>query len=124
MPVIVTKVHGSRSEYVWVCPRGPIWCRNTEQLRPSYGVEEYLDLGQELIMPHENLSSGKTPKELSDSRVEEPGFGADLEGRTHHPDTGGHGSGKPNPRLPKGSEYEPHNLRKCKRSKRPPPQYR
>ena len=46
MPAIVTKVHGSRSVYVRVCPRGPVWRRLIEQLRPRYGVEDDLDPGQ------------------------------------------------------------------------------
>ena len=65
--------------YVTVCPRGPVWHRHIEQLRPSYGVEEDLDLGQELMVPQENLCSGETPKEVGDSRVEEPEPRPDLE---------------------------------------------
>ena len=44
VPAIVTKVHGSRSVYVRVCPIGPVWHRHIEQLRPRYGVKEDLDL--------------------------------------------------------------------------------
>ena len=36
----VTKVHGSRSVYVGVYPRGPVWRRDIEQLRPRYEVGE------------------------------------------------------------------------------------
>ena len=36
VPAIVTKVHGSRSLYVRVCPRGPVWHRHIEQLRSRY----------------------------------------------------------------------------------------
>ena len=74
IPVFVTKVHGSMCGYVRVFPRGPVWRRHTELLRPRYGVEEDLDLGQasESMMPLENLESGETPKEWGDSQVEEP----------------------------------------------------
>ena len=86
MSAIITKVHGSRSVYVWVFPRGPVWHRHIEQLRPRYGVEQDLDPGQasDSIVPQENLGSGKTPKELGDSRVEEPEPQSDLEGGMHH----------------------------------------
>ena len=57
VPAIVTNVHGSRSVYVRVCPRGTVWRRHIEQLRQRYGVEEDLVPGQasELMMPLENL---------------------------------------------------------------------
>ena len=51
--------------------------------------------------------------------MEELEFGADLESEIHQPNTGGHGSRKPSPRLPKGSEYGPHNPRRLQRSQRP-----
>ena len=43
VPAIVTKVHDSRSMYVSVFPRGPVWRRHIEQLRHRYGVEEDWD---------------------------------------------------------------------------------
>ena len=91
-----------------------------------FRVEEDLDPVQasESMMPQEYLDSGETPKELGDSRVEEPEPRADLEGGVHLPDTGGHGSMKLNPRLPTRSEHEPHNSRRFKQFKRPPPQYK
>ena len=59
VPAIVIKVHGSRSVYVRVCPRGPVWHRHIEQLRPRYRVAEDLDPGQasELRVPQEDLGS-------------------------------------------------------------------
>ena len=73
VPAIVTKVHVSRSVYIRVCPIGPVWSRHIEQLRPRYGVEKDLDPGQasESRVPRENIGSGKTTKELGDSRVEQ-----------------------------------------------------
>ena len=62
------------------------------------------------MMHLEDLESGETPKEWGDSSgVEEPEFGANLEREIPLPDIGGHSSRKPNPRLPTGSEYGPHN---------------
>ena len=51
------------------------------------------------MIPLGNLGSGEIPKERNDSQVEEPESGADLESEIHQPDTGGHGSRKPNPTL-------------------------
>ena len=62
----------------------------------------------------ENLGSGKTPKELGNFRVKKPEPQSDWEGGVHHPDTSGHGGRKPNPRLPAGIEYGPHNPRGSK----------
>ena len=48
VPATVIKVHGSRSVNVKVHPRGSIWRRHSEQLRPRYGVDEYDDPGMDL----------------------------------------------------------------------------
>ena len=72
-------------------------------------------------MPLENLGSDEEPKERVDSRVEERESGADLEKEIPKPDTGGHRTRKPNPRLPPGSECGPHNPRRSKCSKKQPP---
>ncbi|KFD45736.1 hypothetical protein M513_13395 [Trichuris suis] len=45
VPALVTKVFGARSVQVRVAPRGPLWKRHIEQLRPRYGVEEDADPG-------------------------------------------------------------------------------
>ena len=80
-PAIVIKVNGPRSVHVRVCPRGPVWRKHIEQLRPRYGVKEDLDPEQasKLMVPQDNLASGKTPKEWGDSQVEEPEPWTDLE---------------------------------------------
>ena len=46
VPATVVKVHGPRSVHVKVHPRGPIWRRHVEQLRPRYGVELDDDPGE------------------------------------------------------------------------------
>ena len=92
------------------CPRGPVWRKHIEQLRPRYRVEEDLDSGQASEMPLEYLGLGETLEERGHtSGVEEPESGADLEREKAQLDTSGHGSRKPNPRLPTGSEYGAHN---------------
>ena len=45
VPATVTKVHGTRSFTVKVHPRGPLWKRHWEQLRPRYGSSEDTDPG-------------------------------------------------------------------------------
>ena len=45
VPATVTKVHGTRSFTVKVHPRGPLWKRYWEQLRPCYGISEDADPG-------------------------------------------------------------------------------
>ena len=45
IPATVTKVHGTRSFTVKVHPRGPLWKRHWEQLRPRYGINEGADPG-------------------------------------------------------------------------------
>ena len=40
VPATVTKVHGTRSYTVKVHPRGPLWKRHWEQLRPRYGISK------------------------------------------------------------------------------------
>ena len=54
------------------------------------------------MVSQKNLGLGETPKELGNSRVEEPEPQTDLESGMHEPDTGGHSSWKTNPRLPMG----------------------
>ena len=105
---IFTKVHGPRGVYVRVCPRGPVWRRHTEQLRPRY-------------LPLEDIRLGETPKKPGDARGEKPESRGDMESEIPQPDRGGHSSRKPIPKLPTGSEYGPHNPKRFKRSKKPPP---
>eukprot|EP00731_Ephydatia_muelleri_P038393 Em0743g4a len=46
VPAVVTKVYGSHSVSVRVCPRVWHWRRHIEQLRPRYGVQEDADPGE------------------------------------------------------------------------------
>ena len=45
VPAVVIKVRGSRRVLVRVWPKGPIWRRHIEQLRPRFGVKEDEDPG-------------------------------------------------------------------------------
>ena len=46
IPAVVVKVYGSRSVNVRVLPRGPIWRRHIDQLRPRYGADQDTDPGE------------------------------------------------------------------------------
>ena len=47
VPAVVTKVYGTRSVNVRVVPRGPVWRRHLEQLRPRYYSQEDTEPGEE-----------------------------------------------------------------------------
>jgi len=49
VPATIVKIHGTRSVNVRVHPRGPIWRRHIEQLRPRYGLDEDTDPGLDII---------------------------------------------------------------------------
>ena len=123
VPAIVTKVHGSRSVYVRVFPRGPVWRRHIEQLRPRYGIEEDRDPGQvsELTMPQEGPGSSEMCRERSHSMGEETDSLINLEDEVQQPIADR--KRRQNPRLPTGSEFGPQNPRRSKRPRKPPERY-
>ena len=88
VPAIVTKVHGSRSMDVRVCPRGPTWRRHIEQLRPRYGIEEDTEPPEVIKLP----GPDKGPEPIKRPK-------------------------RRNPRMPTGSEYGPGNPRRSARLK-------
>ena len=88
VPAIVTKVHGSRSMDVRVCPRGPTWRRHIEQLRPRYGIEEDTEPPEVIKLP----GPDKGPEPIRRPK-------------------------RRNPRMPTGSEYGPGNPRRSARLK-------
>ena len=49
IPATVVKVFGSRSVNVKVLPRGPIWRRHLDQLRPRYGADQDSDPGDTYV---------------------------------------------------------------------------
>ena len=93
VPATVTKIHGSRSVNVQVHPRGAIWRRHLEQLRPRYGTEHDNDPGEDFV----DISSTEQP------RVQSPGPVV-MQRR--------------NPRMPQGDEYGPHNPRRSHRARK------
>ena len=64
VPATVTKVQGTRSFTVKVHPRGPLWKRHWEQLRPRYGISEDAD-------PGFNYGDRPTPT-IDNSRMSQP----------------------------------------------------
>lgn len=94
----VIKVFGSRSVNVRVHPRGAVWRRHVEQLRPRYGVEydtEPAPDPYENTVPSASTASAETSTAKQRSKVRYR-----------------------NPRMPDGNEYGRHNLRRTKREKR------
>ena len=54
-----TRVHGTRTFTVEVHPRGPLWKRHLEQLRPRYGVVEDADPG--IVIGEQSTSADRIP---------------------------------------------------------------
>lgn len=99
IPAVVTKVYGTRSVSVRVFPRGPVWRRHIDQLRPRYATHEDAEpvdtfplparIVEPTLIPLESATAGKIPC------LQNP---------------------KPrNPRLPTGLEYGSHNPRRSSR---------
>ena len=59
VPATITRVHGTRTFTVKVHPRGPLWKRHLEQLRPRYGVVEDADPG--IVIGEQSTSADKIP---------------------------------------------------------------
>ena len=91
----VTKVYGSRNVNVRVYPKGPIWRRHVDQLRPRYGVEHDTEPGidvDEVDVKDSGIPTIQEPRKQRQPRR--------------------------NPRMPDGDEYGRHNLRRSQRHKR------
>ena len=103
VPATVIKVNGTRNVNVRVYPRGPVWRRHVEQLRPRYGAE--LD---------------KDPPELptcvtSSDKVGQHPLQQEQQQSCQPPRQSSH---RRNPRLPDGDEYGSHNPRRSERLKK------
>lgn len=90
VPATVVRLYGSRSLTVRVHPRGPIWRRHVEQLRPRYGIENDTELAPE--MEEETTVHNGPLIQQTRSKYR-------------------------NPRMPDGNEYGRHNLRRSRRDK-------
>ena len=74
VPAIVKKSLGARTILVHVCPRGPVWKRHIEQLRPRYGADQDADPGEVTILEsttHLPLQN-PAPSVVSDTTAQPP----------------------------------------------------
>ena len=91
VPATVTKAHGSRSVNVRAHPRGAIWRRHLEQLRPRYGMEHDSDPGVDISSTEQSRVQSPSPVVMQQQ----------------------------NPRMPQVDEYGPHNPRRSQRARKP-----
>ena len=87
VPAIVKAIHGPRSVYVKVIPKGPVWRRHLDQLRPRYGADQ----------------------------DDDPGFRAKPTQELHTKEGSIEKPKRRNPRLPNSDEYGPNKPRRSKR---------
>ncbi|KAK3785995.1 hypothetical protein RRG08_040278 [Elysia crispata] len=78
VPAIVKKPSGARTILVHVCPRGPVWKRHIEQLRPRYGADQDADPGGGY---HSKVNNSPTSPESS------PFSRSRFDGATTSPDS-------------------------------------
>ena len=109
VPAVVTKVFGTRSVNVRVCPRGGTWRRHIEQLCPCYGAQEDADPGEEFPVGTMEPFSVPPNTEGVTSRLEiqAPPIPAEeprIPKRQYH-----------NPQLPTGGDYTRDNPRRSTR---------
>ena len=122
VPAVVTKVRGTRCVTVRVYPKGPIWRRHVEQLRPRYFSAEDEEPGgtQSTAVPastKETESSVPGSPQQSSSGAEKAGSAtltADQEARNGDPGPSTKRK-RPNPRMPTGDEYGPDRPRRSTR---------
>ena len=57
VPAIIRKKLGSRSVNVQVYPRGPVWRRHLDQLRPRYASIEDAEPGDDFVSPDSSIST-------------------------------------------------------------------
>ncbi|KAK3722834.1 hypothetical protein RRG08_040217 [Elysia crispata] len=107
VPAIVKKPSGARTILVHVCPRGPVWKRHIEQLRPRYGADQDADPGEVTILEsttHPPLQN-PAPSVVPDSTAQPP---LQIPGPT-----------EPMSRWPQQTTYGPDNPRRSRRQRRP-----
>ena len=107
---MVTKVRGARSVCVRVYPKGPIWRRHVEQLRPRYVSAEDVEPGETPTSSVErgHLSNGGA-EEASPQRKDQDSSSAETSAKRK----------RRNPRMPTGNEYGPDRPRRSRRTKKP-----
>lgn len=110
VPAVVTKVRGARSVCIRVYPRGPIWRRHVEQLRPRYISEEDMEPGETPSSSVErgHLANGGAEEASPEKKDEESSNAETTVQRKRR-----------NPRMPTGNEYGPDRPRRSTRTKKP-----
>eukprot|EP00795_Rhopilema_esculentum_P005001 gene5001-biopygen83 len=110
VPAVITKVQGARTVSVRVYPKGPIWRRHVEQLRPRYFSVEDAEPGDtpSIAVPA-GISEMATHKETNVEkgqklRIADPGPYVKPK--------------RPNPRMPTGTEYSRDKPRRSRRLKK------
>lgn len=104
VPAVVVKVFGSRSVNVRVLPRGPIWRRHIDQLRPRFGADQDDDPG-EVPAKDTSIQCDQEPSGVSDVQTPQ----VQPEEQTQPPQR------RRNSRWPKDDQYGPHNPRRSER---------
>ena len=107
---MVTKVRGARSVCVTVYPKGAIWWRHVEQLRPRYVSAEDVEPGETPTSSVErgHLSNGGA-EEASPRMKDKESSSAKTSAKRK----------RRNPRMPTGNEYGLDRLRRSRRMKKP-----
>ena len=110
VPAVITKVQGARTVTVRVYPKGPIWRRHVEQLRPRYFSVEDAEPGDtpSIAVPA-GISETATQKETKVEngqklRIADPGPSVKPK--------------RPNPQMPTGTEYSRDKPRRSRRLKK------
>ena len=107
IPAVVTKVFGTRAVSVRIVPRGSIWRRHIDQLRPQYTTDEDADPGE---MPSNLATPDTIPTEvvtpMNDALPQPP------------PTTVAQPRKQRSWRLPNDDQFEVHNPRQSERLRR------
>ena len=115
---MISKVFGTHSVNVRVCPRGGRWRRHIEQLHPHYGAQEDADPGEELpvgtmepflVPPNTEVVTFPLEIQAPPIPAEEPRIPAQPKRQTYH-----------NSRLPTGEDYTRDNPRRSTRQHHAP----
>ena len=144
VPAVVVKVFGTRSVNVRVLPRGPIWRRHIEQLRPRYVVKPESEgdvsvTSDQIYYDHrpfyndydEDKEPGDDPinrQRVISAEANEPTRNSTIVATTQDSQVPGRStttseqstrdsrvSRQRNPRLPNDDTYGPHNPRRSRR---------
>ena len=110
VPAVVTKVRGARSVCVRVYPKGLMWQRHVEQLRPRYVSDEDVEPGEtptSLVKRghHSNGGAEEASSQMKDKESSNAETSAKRKRR--------------NPGIPTGNKYGPDRPRRSRRTNKP-----